>query len=94
MLLRELSDICDDTGLIKLRPRLDQMVLLHNNVAEIFRGVFRKKFLTGVCMEIFVTFFCQQFHSHQRIEQPLASFARHLACLKLLSRLNAHLRYK
>jgi hypothetical protein len=52
MLLGELNVTRDEIGLIKLRQRFDQMVVMHNEVADIFGGVFGKKFFTGGCVEI------------------------------------------
>ena len=67
MLLRELSDTGDDTGRIELRPRVDQMPVMHNDVADIYAGVFGKKFLVEGCIEMLVTYFCWRFHSHQAL---------------------------
>ena len=45
-------------------------------MAEIFGGVFGKKFLPRWYVEIGVIYFYQQLHGHQRIEQTFASLVR------------------
>jgi hypothetical protein len=49
---------------------------VHNDVAEIFGGVFGKKFLPRWCVEIGVIYSYQQLHGHQRLAQTFASLAR------------------